>query len=85
MNGPVTYDELATVMKGRAGLDVDPAALAAQPDAEFARFDLDSLGLLGVVSELEQRYGRAIGGLPETCRTPRTFLAAVNGQLGTGA
>lgn len=84
MNGPVTYDELAALMKDRAGLDVDPAALKAQPDAQFAQFALDSLGLLGIVSELEQRYGRSIGGCPQACRTPRTFLTAANEQLTAG-
>ncbi|WP_042372851.1 acyl carrier protein [Streptacidiphilus neutrinimicus] len=84
MNGPVTYEELATLMKGRAGLDVDAAALEERPDAEFATFDLDSLGLLGIVSELEKRYDRSIGGEPEMCKTPRAFLTVVNEQLTTG-
>ncbi|WP_042418142.1 phosphopantetheine-binding protein [Streptacidiphilus anmyonensis] len=84
MNGPVTYDELASLMKGRAGLDVDTATLEERPDAEFAVFDLDSLGLLGIVSELEKRYGRSIGGEPEMAKTPRAFLTIVNEQLKAG-
>jgi minimal PKS acyl carrier protein len=84
MNGPLTYDELAALMKVQAGLDVDPVALEARPDAEFATFELDSLGLLGIVSELEKRYGRPIGGQPEACKTPRAFLTVVNDQLTIG-
>ncbi|GAB2714217.1 acyl carrier protein [Kitasatospora kifunensis] len=85
MNGPVTFEELATLMKGRAGLSVDAAELASQPDTPFDQFGLDSLGLLGIVSELENRYGQPIGNEPESCKTPEDFLTLVNDQLTAGA
>lgn len=81
MNAPVTFDELAALMKSRAGLTVDPQDMERRPDATFADYDLDSLGLLGIVAELEKRYGHRIGGEAETRKTPHAFLAAVNEQL----
>jgi minimal PKS acyl carrier protein len=81
MNGPVSYQELAALMNGRAGLSVDAQEMESRPDAAFAEFELDSLGLLGIVSELEKRYGLPIGEEAETCKTPREFLANVNSQL----
>ncbi|MCX4744159.1 acyl carrier protein [Kitasatospora sp. NBC_01287] len=85
MNGPVTFDELALLMKARAGLTVDPDQLEGAPDTPFEQFGLDSLGLLGIVSELENRYGRSIGNEPESCKTPADFLTLVNDQLSIGA
>ncbi|MGF1432047.1 acyl carrier protein [Kitasatospora sp. LaBMicrA B282] len=85
MTGPVTFDDLADLMKRRAGLTVDPRDLESRPDTPFDQFGLDSLGLLGIVGELENRYGRAIGNEPEQCKTPGDFLALVNSQLTDGA
>ncbi|MDH6135748.1 minimal PKS acyl carrier protein [Kitasatospora sp. MAA4] len=85
MNNPVTFEDLAALMKGRAGLAVDPWEMEHQPEAAFADYGLDSLGLLGIVSELENRYAVAIGNDPETCRTPHEFLELVNAQLTLGA
>lgn len=85
MNGPVTFDELASLMKGRAGLAVDPWEMENRPAATFEEFNLDSLGLLGIVSELENRYGRQIGDEAESCKTPHSFLDSVNAQLTPGA
>ncbi|MCZ4123709.1 acyl carrier protein [Streptomyces sp. H39-S7] len=85
MTGPVTFDELASLMKGRAGLSVDPGEMANRPEATFEEFNLDSLGLLGIVSELENRYGRQIGDEADSCKTPHSFLQSVNAQLTLGA
>jgi minimal PKS acyl carrier protein len=81
--GPVTFDELAALMKGRAGLSVDPREMESSPVTTFEEFNLDSLGLLGIVAELENRHGRRIGGDAETRKTPHEFLECVNAQLGT--
>ena len=85
MNGPVTFEELASLMKGRAGLSVDPEELENRHDSLFEEFGLDSLGLLGIVAELENRYGQPIGNEAETCKTPSDFLDLVNAQLKQGA
>ncbi|MEW1860114.1 acyl carrier protein [Streptomyces sp. NBC_00669] len=84
-DGPVTFDELSDLMKNRAGLSVDPSAMASSPATTFEEFNLDSLGLLGIVAELEKRYSRKIGDDAETCKTPHEFLASVNSQLNAAA
>ncbi|ELS56561.1 acyl carrier protein [Streptomyces viridochromogenes] len=81
----VTVEELATLMKKAAGVTVDPRDLERRADAPFADFGLDSLGLLGIVGELENRHGRALPTDAERCKSPRAFLDLVNGALTTGA
>ncbi|WP_369172431.1 acyl carrier protein [Streptomyces sp. R28] len=81
----VTVEELATLMKKAAGVTVDPHDLARRADSTFAEFGLDSLGLLGIVGELENRHGRALPTDAERCKSPRAFLDLVNGALTTGA
>jgi minimal PKS acyl carrier protein len=85
VHGPVTFDELAALMKGRAGLSVDPWEMASSPTTTFEELNLDSLGLLGIVAELENRYGSKIGEDAETCKTPHDFLTNVNAQLTAAA
>ncbi|WP_128434719.1 acyl carrier protein [Streptomyces cyaneus] len=81
----LTVGELATLMKQAAGVTVDPQDLESRADAPFAEFGLDSLGLLGIVGELENRHGRALPTDAERCKSPRAFLDLVNGALATGA
>lgn len=81
----VTVEELATLMKKGAGVTVDPRDLESRVDTPFAEFGLDSLGLLGIVGELENRHGRALPTDAERCKSPRDFLDLVNGALTTGA
>ncbi|MFI5854270.1 acyl carrier protein [Streptomyces parvulus] len=80
----VTVEELATLMKRTAGVHVEPEALRAQADDGFDTFGLDSLGLLGIVAELEKRYGLGLPEQAERCKTPAAFLALINGALKTG-
>ncbi|GAA4945375.1 hypothetical protein GCM10023238_09520 [Streptomyces heliomycini] len=54
----VTFDELASLMKQAAGITVDPQELKQSAESPFDVFGLDSLGLLGIVGELENRYAR---------------------------
>ncbi|EFL34928.1 acyl carrier protein [Streptomyces viridochromogenes DSM 40736] len=85
MSSEVTLEELAALMKKAAGVTVDPQDLAARADTPFAEFGLDSLGLLGIVGELENGHGRALPTDAERCRTPRDFLDLVNSTLTAGA
>lgn len=82
--GKLTYDELAALMKSSAGITVEATALSAGPDTPFAEYGLDSLGLLGIVGELENRYGVAISGDADSCKTPRAFIDIVNTSLTAG-
>ncbi|MFI1417512.1 acyl carrier protein [Streptomyces sp. NPDC020731] len=81
----VTFDELAALMKQAAGISVDPRELKQSAESPFDVFGLDSLGLLGIVGELENRYGQSFPPDSERCRTPREFLNLINSTLTAGA
>lgn len=80
----LTFDELASLMKQAAGVTVDPQELEKAPDAPFSTLGLDSLGLLGIVGELENRYSVSLPNDAERCKTPAEFVALVNNALKTG-
>ncbi|MFJ9443666.1 acyl carrier protein [Kitasatospora sp. NPDC101235] len=80
MNSTLNYPELATLLQVRAGVAVDPGDLA-RPGAEFEAFGIDSLGLLGVVGELENRHGLKVTSGAESAKTPAEFLQLVNSSL----
>ncbi len=81
----VTYDELAVLIKKGAGVTFDPRELEKASDTPFGVLGLDSLGLLGIVGELENQYGKSLPPDSERCRTPREFLDLVNSTLKAGA
>lgn len=85
MTVSLTFDELAALMKSGAGITVDPARMRDQPDTTFAEYGLDSLGLLGIVGELENRHGQPLPDDAEHCKTPREFIDLVSSALSTGA
>ncbi|WP_328924479.1 acyl carrier protein [Streptomyces sp. NBC_00190] len=85
MTARLTMEELAALMHKGAGLTVDPAEMASRPEAAFDEWGLDSLGLLGIVGELENRHGRPLPPDADRCRSPREFLDLVNNALMTGA
>jgi minimal PKS acyl carrier protein len=80
----LTYEELAALMKSSAGVTVDPRTLEASPDTPFSEHGLDSLGMLGIIAEIENRHGTSVSGDADGCTTPRAFLAAVNEAPATG-
>ncbi|WP_374772333.1 acyl carrier protein [Streptomyces sp. NBC_01310] len=84
MSDRLTLEELAVLMK-TAGITVDPVDMARRPDSAFDEYGLDSLGLLGIVGELENRRGRALPPEADRCKTPGEFLDLVNNSLMTGA
>ncbi|MFI5793723.1 acyl carrier protein [Streptomyces sp. NPDC051677] len=84
MSDRITVEELAELMKKSAGVTVAPEELR-QNDTGFDRLGVDSLGLLGIVGELENRYGTPMPTDAERSKTPRQFLDLVNTALMTGA
>ncbi|MDQ0791906.1 acyl carrier protein [Streptomyces sp. NPDC005899] len=84
MTDRLTYAELAVLMKNGAGLTVDPSEMESRPGSAFDEYGLDSLGLLGIVAALENRYGRPLPADADRCRTPGEFLDLVNSNLVTG-
>lgn len=83
MDGPLTIAELASMMQSCAGVQVDARQLD-NTDVTFEELGIDSLGLLGVVAEVENRYGAPLGPDLERTRGPREFVGAVNSQLTSG-
>lgn len=77
----VTYADLAGLMERTAGVHVEPAELEKRSASGFDSFGLDSLGLLGIVAELEKRHGAGLPENAEKCKTPAEFLALVNDAL----
>ncbi|MFF5183278.1 acyl carrier protein [Streptomyces sp. NPDC000345] len=85
MSDHITVEELSELMKKAAGITVPPAELQERSDTGFDELGIDSLGLLGIVGELENRYGAPMPPDAERCKTPRQFLDLVNSALPAGA
>ncbi|MEU0948227.1 acyl carrier protein [Streptomyces canus] len=85
MSDRITVEELAELMKKAAGVTVAPDELQQRSDSGFDTFGLDSLGLLGIVGELENRYGTPMPPDAEKSKSPRQFLELVNSALLAGA
>ncbi|MCW7942322.1 Curamycin polyketide synthase acyl carrier protein [Streptomyces hygroscopicus] len=85
MSAQITVEELAELMKKAAGVTVAPQDLQQRYDSGFDALGIDSLGLLGIVGELENRHGTPMPPDAERCKTPRQFLDLVNTTLMAGA
>jgi minimal PKS acyl carrier protein len=85
MSDRITVEELAELMKKAAGITVAPQELQQRQDSGFYALGLDSLGLLGIVGELENRYGTPMPPDAEKSKSPRQFLELVNSALLAGA
>ncbi|MGJ5805389.1 acyl carrier protein [Streptomyces europaeiscabiei] len=85
MSDRITVEELSELMKKAAGVTVTPEELKQRIESGFDLIGIDSLGLLGIVGELENRYGTPMPPDAEKSRSPRQFLEQVNGALLAGA
>ncbi|MEV5885998.1 acyl carrier protein [Streptomyces sp. NPDC052020] len=85
MSDRITVEELSELMKKAAGVTVPAEDLRERQDSGFDTFGIDSLGLLGIVGELENRYGTPMPPDAERSKTPRQFLGLVNSALLAGA
>ncbi|GAA3225839.1 hypothetical protein GCM10020256_35790 [Streptomyces thermocoprophilus] len=70
MSDRITVEELSELMRKAAGVTVPPEELEQQYDTTFDVLGIDSLGLLGVVGELEKRYGAALPRTRNAARRP---------------
>lgn len=77
-------ESLREIVRVKTGVDVDTAALAANP-ANISELGIDSLGWLGVITEVENRYGIALGSIAETVTGLPELTVVVNNVLGDGA
>jgi minimal PKS acyl carrier protein len=85
MSDRITVEELAGLMKKSAGVTVAPEELQQRRDSGFDAFGIDSLALLGIVGELENRYGTPMPPDAEKSKSPGQFLELVNSALLAGA
>jgi minimal PKS acyl carrier protein len=73
----LTCEELAEIVTRSTGVTVEPAALESAA-VRFEDIDVDSLGVLSIVAELEKRHQRDLGPDAEASQTPRELLDLVN-------
>lgn len=85
MSDRITVEELSELMKKAAGVTVAPQELQQRCDSGFDSLGIDSLGLLGIVGELENMHGTQMPPDAERCKTPRQFLDLVNSTFMAGA
>ncbi|MDT0573644.1 acyl carrier protein [Streptomyces sp. DSM 3412] len=85
MSDRITVEELSELMKKAAGVTVTPEELQQRYESGFDALGIDSLGLLGIVGELENRYGTPMPPDAEKAKSPRQFLDQVNSALMAGA
>jgi aromatase len=78
-----SLEALREVVRKKTGVDVDTAALATTP-ATITELGIDSLGWLGVVTDVENRYGISLGTAAETVTNLPELTVLVNNVLGDG-
>jgi aromatase len=74
---PLSLPELGELVLAGTGVEADTAALAAAP-ATVEELGIDSLGWLGVVTQLENRYGIDLGDAAETVDALPDLVVLVN-------
>jgi aromatase len=77
---PLTFDELADVIRRSAGVHIDSAELSTRAMVKFIDLEIDSLGMLGVVNVLE-KSGVLLHADAHELTTPAELLAHFNAQL----
>ena len=73
----LTENELAQIISLKAGITVSPETIESGT-VQFEDIDVDSLGVLSIVAELERRYRLGLGAEAESCTTPKELLDMVN-------
>ncbi|WP_159943631.1 MULTISPECIES: acyl carrier protein [unclassified Nocardiopsis] len=71
----IAIEELVELMSTRAGIRTDAATAAA---STFEDLGVDSLGVMGIVAELERRVGRKLGAEAEAAPSPSALVTVVN-------
>ena len=73
-----TYDDLKSILTGRVGMEPDD--VPDDPGTTFEAVGLDSLAMVEIQLEVEQRYGFEV--TDEDAATIKTFADAVNYMQG---
>jgi minimal PKS acyl carrier protein len=79
--GAPTYEDLASLIQRCAGVTVNAETMSHQPDLTFAELGVDSLGVLGVATALENQYGVRLGVDAEQCQRPQQLRALVTNAI----
>ena len=75
----VSAQTLAEIITTKAGITVDHAALTH--DTRLRDLGVDSLGMLGLVTELERRHGISLPDGTEKAATVGGFIDVVNARI----
>ncbi|MEY9836984.1 acyl carrier protein [Streptomyces sp. 846.5] len=83
MSDPLlSYEVLAGVIAQCAGAQVEAVVLSSEKPT-FDHLDVDSLGVLGIVAELERLLGVRLGTDAEQCESPGELRDLVNSRHGS--
>lgn len=77
---PISLDDYAELINGASGAGIGAGQLLA-PAVTFDSLTVDSLGVLGILSALELRFGLEPDSDAEAARTPAALLNAVYRRL----
>lgn len=71
----ITIEELVELISTCAGIRTDAASAAART---FEELGVDSLGVIGIVAEIERRIGRKLPGDADMSPSPAALVALVD-------
>lgn len=71
----IAVEELVELISTCAGIRTDTGAVSTRT---FEELGVDSLGVLGIVAEIERRVGRKLGVDAELSPSPTSLIALVN-------
>ncbi|MFJ9556368.1 acyl carrier protein [Nocardiopsis sp. NPDC101807] len=74
----ITIEEQVELISACAGIRTDVATASSQT---FDELGVDSLGVLGIVAEIERRTGLKLGADAEQAPSPAALMALVNGDV----
>ncbi|APC37652.1 acyl carrier protein [Nocardiopsis dassonvillei] len=78
----IEMEELVELMSACAGVRTDAATASA---STFDELGIDSLGVMGIVAEIERRVGRKLGADAEASPSPAALSTLVNGGVAAPA
>lgn len=74
----IEIEELVELMSTCAGVRTDTATAST---STFDDLGIDSLGVMGIVAEIERRVGRKLGADAEAAPSPTSLATLVNGGV----
>ncbi|MEC3894059.1 acyl carrier protein [Nocardiopsis alba] len=78
MAEPLKMEEMVEIISTCAGVDTDPVTAATHT---FEELGVDSLAVMGMVTEIEHRTGRRLAEGADSSPGPTDLLDLVNGTI----